>query len=137
MARRALSRARIDGEFVDQALGAAQAEAQAAAGGVAVAQRLLEVGMPGPSSTKTRPTPARACRRPAVEVDVAAAAVLDGVARQLAGGRDQLGLVDQAQPSSSARSRTMLAQRRPHVLVERSGRVRRVGPAWRYAGSSR
>jgi hypothetical protein len=44
-------------ELARQALGAAEAEAEAVAGGVAVTQRGLDVGDAGPWSTKVSRTP--------------------------------------------------------------------------------
>ena len=95
--------ARLDVELARQPLGAAQAEAEAVAGGVAVAQRGSMSGMPGPWSSKIRRTP----RRGAVDdldLDRAAAAVVERVARQLAGGGDDLGLVDEARARPRRRS---------------------------------
>jgi hypothetical protein len=62
--------------------------------------------MPGPLSTKISPIPLRQ----AVDVDLAAAAVFDGVAGQLAGRRHQLGLVHQRQRDRHRPFAHLLAQ---------------------------
>ena len=51
---------------LDEPLGAAQAEAEAAAGGVAVAQRQLDVGDAGPLVLEDQPQALAARRPPAI-----------------------------------------------------------------------
>ena len=93
---RAVAGLRLDLEFVRQALGAAQAEAQAAAGGVAVLHRQLDVGDARARVEEHQLQPlARAVRHGSMQRDLAAAAVVERVARELARGGDDLGLVDQ------------------------------------------
>ena len=123
----------LDLEFVDQPARAAQPEAQAVAGGVAVlAAPAAMSGMPGPLSSKVRRTP-RARRRHRLDARLAAAAVVERVARELAGGGDHLGLVDQAEarprPRSARtawRTRTTSSRRLDRDVVSRHRHRRRL-----------
>ncbi len=95
---RAFAGLRLDVELVRQPLRAAQAEAQPAAGGVAVLQRQLDVRDARALVLERQAQTLARCRRSSdLEQHVAAAAVVERVARELAGRGDDLGLVDQAE----------------------------------------
>ena len=85
----------VDIELVDQPLAAGQAQAHAAAGGPAVGQRQPGRRCPGPCPRNAGAGPARPVVLDELPAHLAAAAVDQRVARQLAGRGDHLGLVDQ------------------------------------------
>jgi len=92
------------------------AEVGIAGGSAVVAQRLLEVGNAGTGIDEYQPYALAQAVDQLVEVDRAAVAVLDGVARQFARRRDQLGLVDQRQADAD-RALAHMAAQADHVLV--------------------
>src|SRR6185312_7042555 len=113
-------RPRIDGKFIAQALGAPQPQAEPAAGRKAVLQRELDVcDARALVDERQAQAPARALGE-RLDLDLAAAAVDHGVARELARGRDDLGLVHQAEPDGLR----LLAQELPcpHDVLRRAHR---------------
>ena len=81
-------------EVVGQALRAAQAQAQTAAAGVTVLQCLRDVGDAGAFVGEAQAQALLQAVMNARDVALAAAAVVERVARQFACRRDELGLVD-------------------------------------------
>ena len=112
-------------ELVRQPACAAEAEAQADARREAVLQRELDVGDARALVDERQPQPrARARRASCVDLDVAAAAVDERVARELARRGDDLRLVDEAE---AERDRTLA-----HDLAHPDDVL---GPAQRHAST--
>src|ERR1700761_4683489 len=85
---------RDDRKFVAEPLGAAEAEPHALAGGEAVLERLFDIGNAGAPVPEGEAHAAAAALFDESGCHFAAAAVIQRVARQFAGGGDDLGLVD-------------------------------------------
>src|SRR5690349_25161326 len=92
----AATRRRLDIELVAEPLGAAEPQSEAVPRGKAVAQRLGDVGDARPLVGEDQPQAAPDAGAQAVETQIAAAAIVDRIARDLAGGGHDLGLVDEA-----------------------------------------
>src|ERR1700761_5302648 len=88
----AFTRLRVDGKFVAETPGTAEAEPHALARGKAVLERLLDIGDPGPlvPDRQTPPPTSRLVEQ--VHRHLATAAIIQRVARQFARGGDDLGL---------------------------------------------
>src|SRR6476469_4664357 len=93
----AFARARFDGELVHQSPSAAQTEAQPAARGEPIFERQLDVRDARPLILAGEAQPAANTVGEQLHPRGAAPAVLHRVPGQLAGGRDDLGLIDQAE----------------------------------------
>src|SRR4051812_8113069 len=92
---RSFTRPGVDGELIRQAPRAAQAETESSAGGVAVLQGEIEIDDAGALVREREPPAFADATFQYLDEPFAAAAVLERVARQLAGRRDELGLVDE------------------------------------------
>src|SRR4051812_42201888 len=86
-----------DVELVRQPLRAAEAQAEAVPAGIAVLERLLDISDAGTAVGKGEADATPLALREGFDFHFAAAAVNDGVARQLARGGHQLGLIHQAE----------------------------------------
>src|SRR5918993_6090465 len=93
----AFPRLGVNLELAGQAPRAAETEAEAAAGGVAIAHGELDIGDAGAFVLERQPQTAPPVIVDPIDGHGPAPAVLDGVARQLAGGGDDLGLIDQVE----------------------------------------
>ena len=100
-----------------------QAQAHALAGGPAVGQRQLDVGDAGARSSKCRRRPRRTPSSSDLPAHLAAAAVDQRVARQLAGRGDHLGLVDQREARAPASACAPSGGERRCPARSRSGRI--------------
>ena len=96
-ARRALAGRRVDVELVDEPLGAAEAEPEPVAGRVAVGAAPARCPDPRPLVLEQQPRRPTRALAPGGRRHPPAAAVIDRVARELAGGGDELRLVDEAE----------------------------------------
>src|SRR5688572_11803296 len=93
----AFPRLGVNLELVRQAPRAAQTEAEPAAGGVAIAHGQLDIGDAGAFVLERQPQAAPPIVVDPVDGHRPAPTILDGVARQLARGSDDLGLIDQVE----------------------------------------
>src|SRR3569833_33450 len=93
---RTYSRSGGDFEFVGEALGASQAEAHSISGGVPVTEGQINIRNAGTLVFKHQPDSRFPLIAQRFEQDRTTAAVIDGVAGELARGGDKLRLIDEA-----------------------------------------
>src|ERR1700679_4278240 len=95
---RSLAGRRLNTEVVRQPLGAGKPETQAGARGVAIGHRAGDIRDARPLIDEGQAYAAAYAVAQRLDLQHAAAAIFHGVARDLAGRGDQLGLIDKAEP---------------------------------------